>query len=134
MTSESLIVEIRCAITSVVLFFIMRSSDSCTIFSFSESRADVASSRSRICGSFAIARAIAILCFCPPEICVPFEPTFLSNPEALFLLASIFIAICPGCRLFSSAFLRFSSCSINPSALAYSAYLLIYSKVIESWL
>jgi hypothetical protein len=93
--SESLIVEILCAITNVVLFFIMRSSDSCTIFSFSESSAEVASSSKRICGFLAIARAIAILCFCPPEICEPFEPTFLSNPEAGFLFVSMLIAVCP---------------------------------------
>jgi hypothetical protein len=40
----------------------------------------VASSKSKIYGFLAMALAIAILYFCPPEICVPFRPTCLSNP------------------------------------------------------
>ena len=47
----------------------------CTIFSDSESRALVASSKIRIEGSFTMALAIAILCFCPPENNVPPLPT-----------------------------------------------------------
>ncbi|KAF8087755.1 hypothetical protein N665_0568s0016 [Sinapis alba] len=40
---------------------------SCTMLSELASRALVASSSNRIFGSFNIALAIAILCFCPPE-------------------------------------------------------------------
>jgi hypothetical protein len=52
----------------VVFEAIMRSSESWTFFSFSESRAEVASSNSRIWGLRRMARAMATLCFCPPEM------------------------------------------------------------------
>ncbi|KAL8130455.1 hypothetical protein V2J09_019610 [Rumex salicifolius] len=52
----------------------------CTTLSDSASNALVASSKSRIFGSLTIARAIAILCFCPPESCTPRSPTFVSYP------------------------------------------------------
>jgi hypothetical protein len=44
------------------------SRDSYTIFSLTESKALVASSKRRILGYLRIALAIAILCFYPPEI------------------------------------------------------------------
>ena len=47
-------------------------------FSLSVSKAEVASSRSRICGLRTRALAMAILCFCPPEIKVPLSPTRVS--------------------------------------------------------
>ena len=47
-------------------------------FSLSESSADVASSSNIIFGFRIKARAIAILCFCPPEINVAFSPTKVS--------------------------------------------------------
>ncbi|KAF8107538.1 hypothetical protein N665_0119s0006 [Sinapis alba] len=43
----------------------------------SASNALVASSRSKILGFFKMALAIASLCFCPPDICVPCSPTIL---------------------------------------------------------
>lgn len=47
-------------------------------FSLSESKADVASSRSIILGFLIKARAMAILCFWPPEINVPLSPAIVS--------------------------------------------------------
>ena len=49
-------------------------------FSLSVSKADVASSKRRIFGLRTSARAMAILCFCPPEINVPLSPTLVSYP------------------------------------------------------
>ena len=43
------------------------------------SNADVASSRRRISGFLTKARAIAILCFWPPDSCAPRSPTRVSN-------------------------------------------------------
>ncbi|KVI09116.1 hypothetical protein Ccrd_012503 [Cynara cardunculus var. scolymus] len=59
--STFLMVERRCATTTVVLPTIRRSRASCTMLSEPESRALVASSRSKIFGFFNIALAIAIL-------------------------------------------------------------------------
>mmetsp|Transcript_26242 Transcript_26242/g.75740 ORF Transcript_26242/g.75740 Transcript_26242/m.75740 type:complete len:83 (-) Transcript_26242:1527-1775(-) len=50
----------------------------CTTASDSASRADVASSRSKIVGLAIIARAIATRCFCPPESLMPRSPTKVS--------------------------------------------------------
>ena len=47
-------------------------------FSLSESRAEVASSNNKSDGLRINARAIAILCFWPPDINVPFSPTNVS--------------------------------------------------------
>ncbi|RUS29250.1 hypothetical protein BC938DRAFT_480879 [Jimgerdemannia flammicorona] len=44
---------------------------SCTSFSDSESKADVASSNNRILGCLIKARAMAIRCFWPPDNCEP---------------------------------------------------------------
>mmetsp|Transcript_62974 Transcript_62974/g.150672 ORF Transcript_62974/g.150672 Transcript_62974/m.150672 type:complete len:104 (-) Transcript_62974:1482-1793(-) len=65
----------RCAITSVVRSFIRRSRASCTAASLSESSADVASSSSSTRGSRRTARAMATLCFCPPDSWLPCSPT-----------------------------------------------------------
>mmetsp|Transcript_29512 Transcript_29512/g.71122 ORF Transcript_29512/g.71122 Transcript_29512/m.71122 type:complete len:107 (+) Transcript_29512:506-826(+) len=78
--SESTMVDRRCAITTEVLPTMSLSSASCTSFSFSESRALVASSSSRILGSDTIALAMAMRCFCPPDSCAPLSPTMVSNP------------------------------------------------------
>lgn len=51
----------------------------CTMVSLSASSADVASSNRRIFGLRTRARAMAILCFCPPLIWVPLSPTSVSN-------------------------------------------------------
>mmetsp|Transcript_14324 Transcript_14324/g.33369 ORF Transcript_14324/g.33369 Transcript_14324/m.33369 type:complete len:82 (-) Transcript_14324:1113-1358(-) len=73
-------VDKRCAMMTVVLSAdfspAMRlSSDLCTIFSLSLSRAEVASSRRRILWSLITALAIAMRCFCPPETFLPRVPT-----------------------------------------------------------
>ena len=47
-------------------------------FSLSVSKAEVASSSNSIFGSRIKARAMAILCFCPPDISVPLSPTTVS--------------------------------------------------------
>mmetsp|Transcript_18381 Transcript_18381/g.37296 ORF Transcript_18381/g.37296 Transcript_18381/m.37296 type:complete len:131 (-) Transcript_18381:42-434(-) len=73
--SESTMVERRWAITIEVRPTIRRSSASCTSFSFSESSADVASSRRRILGSLSTARAMAMRWRCPPESITPRSPT-----------------------------------------------------------
>jgi hypothetical protein len=57
------------------------SNASCTSFSDSESRADVASSRSKILGLRNRARAMAIRCFCPPLRRFPCEPTTVEMPS-----------------------------------------------------
>ena len=49
-------------------------------FSDSESKADVASSNNKIDGFRISARAIATLCFWPPDNCVPFSPTRVWYP------------------------------------------------------
>ncbi|KAL5774112.1 hypothetical protein ACOSP7_011669 [Xanthoceras sorbifolium] len=63
--------------TTEVLFTFTASNVSCTICSDSASNALVASSSSRILRSFSMALAMAILCFCPPESCVPRSPTLV---------------------------------------------------------
>mmetsp|Transcript_25616 Transcript_25616/g.39318 ORF Transcript_25616/g.39318 Transcript_25616/m.39318 type:complete len:118 (+) Transcript_25616:243-596(+) len=92
MQSAPWIVLRRWAITIVVrlppLSFIKASRLACTIFSLSLSKADVASSRIRIFGSLTSARAIAILCFCPPLTLPPPRPTLVSNPSARLVMKS----------------------------------------------
>ena len=78
--SAFLIVSILCAIVTQVFPFIIRSSDSCTTCSFLLSRAEVASSRRRTLGWRRMTRAMATLCFWPPEIWDPLTPTFLLKP------------------------------------------------------
>ena len=51
---------------------------SCTTFSLSVSRAEVASSSRRILGLRTKARAIATRCFWPPDSCAPRSPTRVS--------------------------------------------------------
>uniref|UniRef100_A0A1L8D777 Uncharacterized protein n=2 Tax=Nyssomyia neivai TaxID=330878 RepID=A0A1L8D777_9DIPT len=85
------------------------SSASCTIFSLSISRADVASSSRRIRGFRMRALAMATRCFCPPESCVPLSPRRVSYPSGsdemklwifAFLAASI-ISCCSTLRVLS---------------------------------
>merc|ERR1712192_208353 len=49
-----------------------------TSYSLAESRADVASSRSKRPGCLIIALAMATLCFCPPLSITPLSPTRVS--------------------------------------------------------
>mmetsp|Transcript_49 Transcript_49/g.143 ORF Transcript_49/g.143 Transcript_49/m.143 type:complete len:175 (-) Transcript_49:396-920(-) len=104
--SESTMVERRWAITIEVRPTIRRSSASCTSFSFSESSADVASSRRRILGSLSSARAIAMRCFCPPLSSVPLSPHMRAIPSGL--------------------------CSMNSSAFAFRAASAISASVASS--
>uniref|UniRef100_A0A224Y5I2 Putative secreted protein n=1 Tax=Panstrongylus lignarius TaxID=156445 RepID=A0A224Y5I2_9HEMI len=71
-------VVILCAIIRTVLFRETSSRVFCTIFSDSGSSALVASSRIKIDGSLIKALAIAILCFCPPDIVIPRSPRTVS--------------------------------------------------------
>jgi hypothetical protein len=57
-------------------------------FSDLTSSADVGSSRIKIFGFLKIARAMAILCFCPPDNFNPFSPTFVSYPSGKFVMNS----------------------------------------------
>ena len=77
-SSAPMMVESRCAITSVVRFFDTRSSASWISLSVWLSSADVASSSSRIGGAFRMVRAIATRCFSPPESFSPRSPTSVS--------------------------------------------------------
>ena len=77
-SSASITVDSRCAITSVVRPTAMRSSSAWIAFSVVESSAEVASSKIRIAGFFSSARAIATRCFSPPESFRPRSPTSVS--------------------------------------------------------
>ena len=68
----------RSKVTDMKMHLLTVSSAACTIDSLSISRADVASSNSKIFGSLTRARAIAIRCFCPPLSCAPLSPTNVS--------------------------------------------------------
>lgn len=61
---------------------------SCTAFSFTLSKAEVASSRSSILGFFMKARAMATLYFCPPDKDPPEPPTIVSIPRSIFWMKS----------------------------------------------
>mmetsp|Transcript_7790 Transcript_7790/g.30841 ORF Transcript_7790/g.30841 Transcript_7790/m.30841 type:complete len:241 (+) Transcript_7790:1319-2041(+) len=83
----------RCAMTKVVLlsaFSSLRrlSTLACTRRSDSLSSAEVASSRRRMRGLPMIARAMAILCFCPPLTRPPPTPTSESYPFGILLTNS----------------------------------------------
>ena len=75
--SELIIVESLWAIVIVVWLADTSSSDNRISFSVSLSRAEVASSKTRIRGFFSIVRAIAIRCFSPPDNLSPRSPTFV---------------------------------------------------------
>mmetsp|Transcript_37482 Transcript_37482/g.77761 ORF Transcript_37482/g.77761 Transcript_37482/m.77761 type:complete len:84 (+) Transcript_37482:555-806(+) len=67
--------------TNTVRFSPNRSNASCTDFSVMVSRADVASSSKTNGGSFSKHRAIAALCFSPPDSLRPRSPTMVSQPS-----------------------------------------------------
>mmetsp|Transcript_6020 Transcript_6020/g.16039 ORF Transcript_6020/g.16039 Transcript_6020/m.16039 type:complete len:87 (+) Transcript_6020:654-914(+) len=71
-------VDSLCATTTLVRPTMTTSSACCTTFSECMSRAEVASSSSRILGFFTTALAMATRCFCPPESCTPRSPTSVS--------------------------------------------------------
>mmetsp|Transcript_23128 Transcript_23128/g.60436 ORF Transcript_23128/g.60436 Transcript_23128/m.60436 type:complete len:223 (-) Transcript_23128:694-1362(-) len=70
----------RCAMTSEVLLWHTRSSDSWIARSVSVSSAEVASSSMTTSGRFRMVRAMATLCFSPPDSLRPRSPTMVSNP------------------------------------------------------
>mmetsp|Transcript_53976 Transcript_53976/g.154993 ORF Transcript_53976/g.154993 Transcript_53976/m.154993 type:complete len:101 (-) Transcript_53976:99-401(-) len=80
MQSADLTVDNRCAMTKVVAFLalISFSRAACTWLSFALSKALVASSSNSTFGSRMTARAIATLCFCPPEMRAALSPGFES--------------------------------------------------------
>ena len=55
-----------------------------TLNSVSESKAEVASSKTKILGFLIKALAIAILCFCPPDNLIPLSPTNVFNSSGNF--------------------------------------------------
>mmetsp|Transcript_77102 Transcript_77102/g.186293 ORF Transcript_77102/g.186293 Transcript_77102/m.186293 type:complete len:80 (+) Transcript_77102:257-496(+) len=67
-------VERRCAMTTVVLPSMSRSSAACTTASLAVSSAEVASSRRSTAGFLRMARAMAMRCFWPPLMRTPFSP------------------------------------------------------------
>mmetsp|Transcript_46441 Transcript_46441/g.132391 ORF Transcript_46441/g.132391 Transcript_46441/m.132391 type:complete len:84 (+) Transcript_46441:299-550(+) len=73
-------VLIRCAITREVRPAMTCSKASCSSRSVWESRALVASSRSRTGAPFRIVRAMATRCFWPPDRDWPYLPTSVSMP------------------------------------------------------
>ena len=70
----------------------------CTTFSEFVSKEDVASSNKIIGDFLSIARAIDILCFCPPESFTPFSPTKVS-----YLFGSLFINSSAAANLHASS-------------------------------
>lgn len=143
-------VSILWAILIDVLLIIIRSSEFCTFVSFLLSRADVASSRRRIVGYLNITRAIATLCFCPPEMCEPFTPTFLLNPLfyricCSYFLITLALLICSFSTIASSIFSiyglkleSFAAWTIYSWVAFYLLYLMLFSIVslnsTGSWL
>mmetsp|Transcript_37977 Transcript_37977/g.71219 ORF Transcript_37977/g.71219 Transcript_37977/m.71219 type:complete len:111 (+) Transcript_37977:150-482(+) len=95
MTSQSEIVERRCAIAMEVRPTLADSSACCTTFSLAVSRALVASSSSSKGGFRKRARQIATRCFCPPESREPRGPTSVCHPcpleESMKLRCDIFL-------------------------------------------
>jgi len=92
----------RWATTIVVRPSMSRSSASCTTRSDSASSADVASSRSRTLGSFTMARAIAMRCFCPPLIWVPRSPHSVAYPAGSFEMKPCALAALAAATISSS--------------------------------
>mmetsp|Transcript_5858 Transcript_5858/g.24488 ORF Transcript_5858/g.24488 Transcript_5858/m.24488 type:complete len:155 (+) Transcript_5858:268-732(+) len=81
MASAAWMVLRRWATTTTVMLLALMSSSSAdwTMCSLSASKADVASSNSRMCGCRAKARAMAMRCAWPPESATPRSPTSVSR-------------------------------------------------------
>ena len=77
-SSASFTVEMRCATTMLVRSRITPRRRFRISASVYVSTAESASSRMRMRGSFATARAIAVRCFCPPERVTPRSPIIVS--------------------------------------------------------
>lgn len=122
-SSASLMVESLWAMTMTVWLswpLARTLSKACwTECSDSASRALVASSRSRILGLRMSARAMATLCFCPPESLIPLSPTMVSYSRGKMLLSLM--------KLSALAYLHASSSSssVGGSWRPYSIFSLI---------
>mmetsp|Transcript_3765 Transcript_3765/g.9140 ORF Transcript_3765/g.9140 Transcript_3765/m.9140 type:complete len:94 (+) Transcript_3765:805-1086(+) len=81
MLSQFAIVDSLCAMVTVSFGPDIFSSAACTSFSETASNEEVASSSISTIGLRTSARAIAILCFCPPEMRFPRGPSFSSHPS-----------------------------------------------------
>mmetsp|Transcript_31155 Transcript_31155/g.71306 ORF Transcript_31155/g.71306 Transcript_31155/m.71306 type:complete len:92 (+) Transcript_31155:195-470(+) len=79
--SAFLMVPRRWAMTRTVLSLPSRSRASWTEFSVTVSSADVASSSTTMDGFLSRHRAIAVLCFSPPDSFRPRSPTIVSHPS-----------------------------------------------------
>ncbi|GER34660.1 terpene synthase-like sequence-1,8-cineole [Striga asiatica] len=77
------------ATMTVVLFFINLSRACCTTRSDSTSRALVASSKSKIEGFFKMARAMATLCFWPPDSWTPHPSTLGTSSPTSFKISDL---------------------------------------------
>mmetsp|Transcript_24396 Transcript_24396/g.57385 ORF Transcript_24396/g.57385 Transcript_24396/m.57385 type:complete len:92 (-) Transcript_24396:1591-1866(-) len=90
--SESLMVDNLWATDIVVMLRPMvalaDSRVACTMRSDSLSKAEVASSKSKTCGFFARARAMATRCRCPPDSRPPPVPTHVSRPSGSCITVS----------------------------------------------
>ena len=80
-SSASITVLKRCAITIVVQLFVIFFRDLLIAASVSLSTDAVASSNINIGAFFNIALAIAILCLCPPDNFCPLSPTIVFIPS-----------------------------------------------------
>ena len=112
------IVDMRWAMTMLVRPSIARSSAYCTISWLCSSSADVASSKIKILGFFIRARAMATLCFWPPESLEPLSPQTFSNP---------------GCNCYSCALTLFLSMSSSNNVLYLSSTCVRLFRRIKFW-
>ena len=121
--SQFLIVLSLWAITIDVLPSMALSRACWTISCEFSSRAEVASSRIRIFGSLIRARAIAILCFYPPESFDPFKPQILLKPSWRVMFCSSW---------WSKSYLSLSDLHLWMRAFQ-SSYLVTLASLILSW-
>lgn len=128
------IVDILWAIMIVVLPFIAFSRAYCTFFWESSSKAEVASSSSKIFGFLMMVLAIATLCFCPPESFDPLIPHIVLNPlESSISFNSLgLVSTSPSYAINSPAF--FSWTSTNLRTLTSSSYFFYPIIAINSFL
>mmetsp|Transcript_104268 Transcript_104268/g.185316 ORF Transcript_104268/g.185316 Transcript_104268/m.185316 type:complete len:128 (+) Transcript_104268:352-735(+) len=119
MTSQSWIVESRCAMAMEVRSFLAASKAACTRCSLWLSKALVASSKRRTAGFRSRALQMATRCFWPPESRPPRGPTCVCHPCVLLLSKKFKFAIC----------LHFSKCSDEISSSSSRPYF-TFSKTV----
>mmetsp|Transcript_5911 Transcript_5911/g.10141 ORF Transcript_5911/g.10141 Transcript_5911/m.10141 type:complete len:103 (-) Transcript_5911:2126-2434(-) len=95
-------VDRRWATTMVVRPVMTCSRAAWTTFSDWVSRAEVASSSSRIFGFFRTALAMAMRCFWPPESCEPLGPTWVSYWAGRLMMNAWMLASCAAETISSS--------------------------------